>query len=188
MMEGKGCRTKEWPPSRLKLLRRTAFIHEVVPVVYIMLRQLKGCIWKLEEQLAKERAETKQLRHELSQALEALAFVKLSSPPKPACSQSECSMNLINALVGKSVYWASISKDPGWPDGLKCKSLVCGESESGDPSRLGVGSEVNEEEVEVPGKGFEEVALDHVQILGDVSQRRTRESGRSLGENLEEKL
>ncbi|KAE9399003.1 hypothetical protein BT96DRAFT_939680 [Gymnopus androsaceus JB14] len=81
-----------------------------------------------------------------------------------------------------------VTQDPGWPDGLECESLVWGESESGDLSHLSVGSKVNEEGVEVPGKGFKEVALDHVQILRDVSQRRTCKSERSLDENLEEKL
>ncbi|KAE9390007.1 hypothetical protein BT96DRAFT_946442 [Gymnopus androsaceus JB14] len=61
-------------------------------------------------------------------------------------------------------------------------------SGNGDPSHPGDGSEVNEEEEEVPGKGFEGEALDPVQNLGDASRRQTRESGRSLGGNLEEKL
>ena len=67
-------------------------------------------------------------------------------------------------------------------------SLVCGESVNGDPSHPDDGSEVNKEGEEMLGKGFKEEALDPVQILGDASRRQTRESGRSLGENLEEKL
>lgn len=44
-------------------------------------------------------------------------------------------------------------------------SLVCGENGNGDPSHPDDGSEVNEEGEEVPGKGFEEEALDPVQNL-----------------------
>jgi len=47
---------------------------------------------------------------------------------------------------------------------LEREPLVCGASGSGDLSHLGVGSEENEEGVEVPGKDFGEVVLDHDQI------------------------
>ena len=67
-------------------------------------------------------------------------------------------------------------------------SLVCEESESDDPSRLDDGSVVSKEGPEGLGKGFGEAELGLVRILGGVSQRLSRESVRSPGENLEERL
>jgi len=57
----------EWPLSRLKLLRRSAPIHEVVPMAYRNNCRLRGAIRRLEEELVAERAEAKRLRVELEQ-------------------------------------------------------------------------------------------------------------------------
>ncbi|KAE9396388.1 hypothetical protein BT96DRAFT_941716 [Gymnopus androsaceus JB14] len=57
----------EWPLSRLKLLRRSAPIHEVVPMAYQNNHWLRGAVRRLEEELAAERAKTKRLHMELEQ-------------------------------------------------------------------------------------------------------------------------
>ena len=55
-----------WPVSRLKLVHRTALIHEVVPTVYTENRRLRGVIRLLEEQAVSKDAEVKRLRNALN--------------------------------------------------------------------------------------------------------------------------
>ncbi|KAE9383086.1 hypothetical protein BT96DRAFT_982705 [Gymnopus androsaceus JB14] len=58
----------QMPLSRLQLIHRSAMVHEVVPVVYMENRRLKGAIWLLKTALAVERTRVKKLQDDLKLA------------------------------------------------------------------------------------------------------------------------